>query len=107
MSKPVISKEQQKKIALERIEQLFREAEAAFSQNKALANRYVSLARKISMKIKVKIPLTFKRRFCKHCYKYLQPNVNSRVRISKSKVIISCFECKKFTRIPLSAKRRT
>ena len=101
MSKPALSKQQQKLIALERMEQLFQEAEQAFSVNKALANRYISLARKISMKTKAKIPLKYKRRFCKHCYSYLRPGVNSRIRTGQGKVIISCFECKKFTRIPL------
>ena len=106
MSKPVIPKQKQQKIALDRIEHLFEEAQQTFSQNKALANRYVSLARKIAMKVKVKIPLKYKRRYCKHCYKYLQPGVNGRVRTSNGKVVISCFECKKFTRIPLKKQRK-
>jgi ribonuclease P protein subunit RPR2 len=96
MSKPPISKAKQKEIAKERIEQLFQQAE----KNKSLANRYVTLARKIAMKTKLRIPREYKRRFCKHCYKYLHKD-NSRVRIQKGKIIISCFECKKFMRIPL------
>lgn len=96
MTRPSISKEKQKDIAKERIEQLFLQAE----KNREMANRYVSLARKIAMKIKVKIPLKYKRRFCKYCYKYFNKD-NSRVRITRGKVVISCFECKKFTRIPL------
>src|SRR3989338_6013165 len=99
MSKPLLPKHKQKEIALERINILFEEAEKAFSKNKALANRYVSLARKIAMKVKLKIPLKCKRKFCKHCYSYLRPGINSRVRTNRGKVTISCFECKKFTRI--------
>ncbi len=101
MSKPLISKSKQKDIAQERIKTLFQEAQKIFSQNPALAHRYVTLARNIAMKVKVRIPLELKRRFCKHCYKYLQPGVNARVRVSNGKVIISCFECKKFMRIPI------
>ena len=86
-------------MALGRIEQLFQEAQQIFSEDKALANRYVSLARKIAMKVKLKIPLKCKRKFCKHCYSYLRPGINSRVRTNRGKVTISCFECKKFTRI--------
>ena len=56
MSKPAIPKQKQQKIATERIEQLFEEAERTFHGNKTLANRYVSLARKIAMKVKVRIP---------------------------------------------------
>ncbi|MBU0470546.1 MAG: ribonuclease P [Nanoarchaeota archaeon] len=104
MSRPLVPKQKQKEIALQRIKTLFEEAENNFSKNKALSNRYVALARKIAMKVKIRIPLDLKRRFCKHCYKYLMPGVNSRVRTREGKVIISCFECKKFTRIPTIKK---
>jgi ribonuclease P protein subunit RPR2 len=105
MSKPIISKTKQKEIAHERIKILFLEAGKVFSQNKALANRYVTLARKIAMKVKIRIPLELKRRFCKHCYKYIKHGVNARVRTRDGKVIISCLECKKFTRIPVKKKK--
>jgi len=105
MSKPLLPKYKQKEIALERIHILFNEAEKTFSKNKTLANRYVSLARKIAMKVKLKIPLKLKRKFCKHCYKFLMPGVNSRIRTRNGKVVISCFECKKFMRIPMIKKK--
>ena len=105
MSKPLLSKQKQKEIALQRIIILFRQAEEVFPKNKALADRYVSLARKLAMKVHAQIPRELKRRFCKHCYVYLKPGVNARVRTREGKVIISCFECKKFTRIPLKGKK--
>lgn len=101
MSKAAISKQGQKEIAQERIKILFQQAVEVFPKNKALANRYVTLARKVAMKVKARIPLELKRRFCKHCYSYLQPGVNARVRTRAGKVIISCFECKNFMRIPI------
>ena len=101
MSKPAISKHKQKEIAKERIITLFEQATIQFPKNKSLANRYVTLARKIAMKVRMRIPQKYKRRYCKHCYKYLQPGVNSRIRTRNKKVIISCFECKKFMRIPV------
>jgi ribonuclease P protein subunit RPR2 len=101
MAKPVIPKAKQKEIAKERVQILFKQAEDNFSKNKSLANRYITLARKVAMKVKIRIPLELKRKFCKHCYKFLMPGVNSRVRTRDGKVIISCFECKKFTRIPV------
>ena len=104
MSKPVISKIKQKDIAKERILILFNQAEEVFSKNKSLANRYVTLARKIAMKVRIRIPLELKRKFCKHCYKFLKPGINSRIRTRDGKVIISCFECKNFTRIPIKKK---
>jgi len=88
------------RIALERIKQLFAEAE----KNKEMADRYVAIARKIAMKHKVRIPKELKRRFCKHCYCYLTSE-NSRVRAKDGKIVISCFKCKKFTRIPLRNKK--
>ena len=97
----MISKGKQKEIAQERIQILFEQAEKEFSQNKQLSNRYVTLARKIAMKTKVRIPQELKRRFCKHCYHYLQPGFNARVRTHQGRVIISCFDCKNFMRIPI------
>lgn len=93
-------------IASARIKKLFEEADKIFNKNKNLSNRYVEIARKIAMKFNLKIPKIYKRRFCKHCYKYLKNGVNSRIRIHKSKVIIFCMECKKYTRIPLKSARK-
>lgn len=101
MSKVALPKKERKEIALTRIKQLFRQAEEMFSSDRKLADRYVALARKTAMKVKAKIPRELKRQFCKHCYSYLMPGVNARVRTRKGKVIISCFECKKFMRIPV------
>ncbi len=91
-------KKTNRKIALERVKILFKEAEQIFKEDPKLANRYVYLARKISMKFKVRIPRELKRKFCKHCYKYLVPNVNCRVRLHNGHVVYYCLECKKFMR---------
>ena len=101
MARPTIPKSVQKEIALKRIGQLFQEADRRFSKEKDLADRYMALARKIAMKAKVHIPSDLKRRMCKHCYQYLRPGVNCRVRKRPGKVVISCLECKKFMRIPV------
>jgi len=105
MSKPQISKQEQKKIALERIKVLFKEAEESFSESPALSDRYVQLARNLSMKAKVKIPSELKRKFCKFCHTYLVPGKNCRVRTRAGKVVISCLGCNNFTRIPLKKKK--
>jgi len=99
-----------KQIALERIKTLFQEAEKAGKKDLKLANRYVHLARKISMKVKARIPSNLKRRFCKHCYSYLIPGVNVRVRTQRGKVVYYCLNCRKYMRFPyvkeLKAKRK-
>ena len=89
------------KIAKARIRKLFDEADKVFKKDKKLSDRYVEIARKIAMKLQLKMPKKYKRQFCKHCYSYLRASINSRVRINKNHVVIYCFECKKYTRIPL------
>jgi ribonuclease P protein subunit RPR2 len=92
----------QKTIAERRIKQLFLLAEQQALNNKLnLANRYTELARKISMRYLVSIPKDYKRRFCKHCYSYLLPYVTCRIRIHRGKLIIYCYNCKRYFRIPL------
>lgn len=93
---------EQRAIAEERIRELFRQADSMFSRSRKLADRYVELARKISMKYKVRIPRQLKRRFCKHCHCYLKPGVNCRVRIAKGRVIYYCLSCKRFMRFGIS-----
>jgi len=92
-------------IAKHRIKKLFLEADKIFSKSPRLANRYVLLARKLAMKFNISLLKSQKRKFCKHCYVYLKPGVNSRVRIHKSRVIIYCEKCKKYTRIPIKPKK--
>ncbi|MBN1792992.1 ribonuclease P [Candidatus Woesearchaeota archaeon] len=94
-----------RKVARERIDILFSQADKAFPERKDLADRYVSLARKIAMKLKVRIRPELKRRFCRHCYKYLRPGVNLRVRTTGGHVTYYCLECKKFMRFVYSKKK--
>ena len=98
-------KDNLKKVALERISILFKEADEIFSKNKELSNKYVKLARKLAMKVNLKMPSNLKRKFCKHCYSYLKRGANLRVRTKNSKVVYYCLDCKKFTRIGLKPKK--
>ncbi len=95
------NKKIQKEIAKKRIKKLFELAyNKAMEHDFRLADRYVVLARKISMKYLVKIPVKYKRRFCKHCYSYILPDKTGRTRIRNGRIIIYCNNCKKYTRIP-------
>ena len=85
-------------LAKERVATLFAQAELRFKEDPELSNRYVKLARKIAMKVKYSIPPKYKRRYCKHCYTYLVPNKNCRVRTTGKTITYSCFSCKKFMR---------
>jgi len=98
--------QEQTNIAKERIEKLFEQAKEMFKEDPLLSNRYVELARKIAMKHKVRFPRELKRRFCKHCYVYLVPSVNCRVRTREGKVVYSCFNCKKYMRFPYLKEKK-
>jgi len=96
------NKKQLKKIAESRIKRLFNLSEEyALNERLELSNRYVFLARKMSMRYLVPIPPEYKRRFCKHCYSYLLPGKNCRVRIQRNKIVTYCNICKKYSRIPI------
>lgn len=100
-----IEKLKQKKTSEKRIIKLFELAEESANNNKQkLADRYVKLARKLSMKYLTPIPPIYKKRYCKHCYCYLIPYENSRIRINKGRITIFCKNCNKFTRIPFKNK---
>lgn len=87
-----------KRLALDRINQLFKEA----SKNPKKADRYVELAKKISMKINVRIPKEYKRKFCKHCDSYFQRG-NYRVRTRNKMVIYYCKNCKKYAKFKIGS----
>ena len=87
-----------KPLARERIAVLFSEAEKAFHEHPEYSDRYVALARKIAMRQRVRIDREYRRRYCHHCYRYLVPGANMRVRVHHGWVAVTCLECKKTTR---------
>jgi ribonuclease P protein subunit RPR2 len=92
----------EKKIARSRIDKLFTMAEhTALSGKLNFSDRYVEIARKISMRYQIPIPRRFKRCFCKHCYSYMLPGVTCRVRVHRGRIVFYCFNCKKFSRFPI------
>lgn len=96
-----------KKEAKRKVEELFVYAESIFSSDKSLANRYVKIARKIAMKVNLRLPSKLKRKFCKHCYGFLMPGINCRVRTRDTKVIYYCLECKKYMRFPFLREKKS
>jgi ribonuclease P protein subunit RPR2 len=104
------AKNKAKDIANARIIRYFDMAEGVFLEDKSLANRYVTLARNTAMKYQVNIPSQYKRKFCKHCYKYLRPGVNASVRTTPggrgSHVTYTCSECKKHMRVPYLKEKK-
>lgn len=97
-------KKLEQKIANERIKILIEKAEKMKLEDYELARRYVELAKKISMKYRVRVPRELKVKFCKKCY-YPYKVGKFRVRVRKSRVIITCLNCGFERRIPIRPKK--
>jgi ribonuclease P protein subunit RPR2 len=89
-------------VARERVGILLRQAEEIFPHEAELSKRYVSLAKKISKRTKVRIPREKKHYLCKNCGQPLILGKNARVRLRpiNSRIIISCLSCGTFRRYP-------
>ncbi len=97
----------ERRIAVERIEILFRLAERqALDGNLARANRYAGLAAKIGMRYNVRVPAAFKRRYCRTCHAYLLPPTTARVRVTRGHVIVTCLACGAVRRVPYLREQR-
>lgn len=85
-----------KEIAAERIEILMENALRMMEKDEKLAQRYVYLVRKVSMKSRVRIPRRWKIFICRGCKKLLIPGLNCRVRIQRRRkphIALTCLMC--------------
>src|SRR3989344_1664536 len=103
--KKLLKKRKEAKEAISKIKEYFDAASTSFPKSRKTANDYVRKARNLSMKYKIKIPISLKRRFCKNCYSYLVPGINLRIRLHGRNVIYYCLECKRFMRFPYHDKK--
>jgi ribonuclease P protein subunit RPR2 len=87
-------------LARQRIERLFELADRSYAERPDLSDRYVDIARRISMRHRVSIPRELKRNICKDCYSYLRPGSNARVRADGRNVVITCLKCGGIRRYP-------
>ncbi len=94
------------KIAEERVNILFHRAQEELSQNPERSHRHVQMARDIAQKYNLKIQPTWNRRHCKNCHKFLQPGVNSQIRLKNSTIEIKCLECGQIRRIPYIKEKK-
>lgn len=97
-----------KRIAMQRVQSLFRLAKKIFHEDPSLAQRYVDTARKIAMAAKIRLPTEHRRQICRHCKSFILPGANSRVRIKQKRephVVITCLKCGKQTRIMLKKRK--
>ncbi|MEM1595756.1 MAG: ribonuclease P [Desulfurococcaceae archaeon] len=100
-----------KNIARERIVLLFNMAfEKTRKHDFELAKRYVEIALRIAGKAKVKIPLKYKRGYCRKCFIPLIPGLTLRVRVHSegkgSRVVYRCLLCGWTRRFMIKTSRR-
>ncbi len=93
-------------VASERFQILLDQAKKVAWTNEKLSRRYVSLARKISSRTKVRIPRESKMYLCKGCGLSLVPGHNAKIRLHAhtTGIVISCLSCGAVKRYPVNAK---
>ncbi len=97
------------RIALERINILFKLAKENYNCRRDLSRRYVELAKKIAMRSRIRMPENINRQICKKCYTMLIPSVSSLIRIKPRRephISITCLNCGAIKRIPLKKRSR-
>lgn len=93
-----------REIALKRIERLFDLAIKMLGERSDLSQRYVEIARKISMRVRVRIPREKRMLICRHCKRFIFPGVSARFRLQPRRephIVITCLYCGRHMRRPL------
>lgn len=89
-------KKSQKDLALARINILVSNALKSARTDMALAQRQASLAKRMGMKYRVRLPYEIRQLYCKKCKRLIVPGINSRIRIGSASVRavrITCLSC--------------
>ena len=98
-----------RRIALQRINRLFKLARGIIPEDEELAQRYVAIARKLSMASRTRIPLEYRRQICRGCKRFILPGVNCRVRVQQRReqhVVVTCGYCGELMRYPAKVGRK-
>lgn len=98
--------EKKLQIAEEEVEKLVQQAKEMFNEDPELSKKYITMARRIAMKFRLKLPSKIKKQFCKHCSSYLMPGKSCRIRLKNGKLVYCCLSCKKYMRFPYKPKRQ-
>lgn len=96
-----------RKIARERIDILFTLAREEFRRNRERSHAYARLAWRIALRYNVGLPKKWKLHFCRGCKHFLMPGDNARVRLNKGRVVITCLECGRIRRIPMTREKKS
>jgi len=93
-----------KRIARERISILLNQALKVYRDYPWLADRYVDLARRLSMRYKVRIPKPWRLLICRKCKRLMIPGFSARVRVRQRRephIAFTCLRCGRVKRILL------
>ena len=91
-----MNKKNIERIATERIEILIDNALREIHNDEKLSQSYAKLARKIAMRVRIRMPYWMRQLFCRKCKQFIVPGINSRMRIGRTKVKsirITCMKC--------------
>ena len=97
-----------KQIARQRVQNLFQQATCVNKVNPELAQRYITIARKIAMAARMRLPTSYKREICRNCNALLVPGWNCRVRVKprrETHIVVTCLSCGGQTRFPVKVKK--
>ncbi|MCW4019905.1 MAG: ribonuclease P [Candidatus Bathyarchaeota archaeon] len=97
-----------RRIAVHRIQILFRLAQEAVHDRPDLAQRYVEIARKVAMRTRLHLPREYRFQVCRHCKRFILAGVNSRVRVQPRRephIVVTCLHCGRHMRNPLKRRK--
>jgi ribonuclease P protein subunit RPR2 len=93
----IMKKHLLKMIASERIQILIANALCDAKQDRDdLADYHAHLAKKIAMRLRLRLPYIYRQLYCKKCKRFIVPGKNSRIRIGRSRrrsIRITCLKC--------------
>jgi ribonuclease P protein subunit RPR2 len=85
-----------REIAKERVRLLVDHALREALYDDVLANHQAKLARKIAMRMRLRLPYEIRQLYCKRCKEFILPGISSRIRIGRSRlkaIRITCLKC--------------
>lgn len=83
-------------IAKERIDILIDAALYYSNIDDKLSDEQARLAKKIAMRVRIRLPYDIKQLFCKQCKEFIIPGKSARIRLGRSNtkcIRISCYRC--------------
>jgi ribonuclease P protein subunit RPR2 len=91
-----VKKQAAKEIAKERIRLLIDHALREGLYDDILANNQSRLAKRIAMRMRLRLPYEIRQLYCKRCKQFILPGLSSRIRTGRSRlkaIRITCLKC--------------